>query len=496
VGRLSLTRDVDARGVHTGARSRGPDGAQDHEATAHGRLGVVGVGVARAEEGHELLGLAEHQRAAVALDGERGLVRRRVGLALGGAAAIAQGDDEAGDLAPLPELGRAVDVEEARVGLAAHGRRRRRALFEVRDVRGELGVEGGLEDRLLGLAWAAEGHEEIGQVVRPEALPLGVEEREQGLVHAARVLVAIVARAAHGLAHDRRELGRDVGPEELDGRVLAHLHAAERLERRGAAEGVHPGDALVEEAAEREEVAPRVDVFAGGLLGAHVGEFALELPRACVLDARGLERTTGLGDAEVGDLDLALVGEEHVLRRHVAVHDAQGDVVLVAAAVGVVEPLRHLARDVHARLEREGEGEPARAREERGHVEPVHELHRHEVRARVAGAGLRDAEVEHLDDVRVREAHGELRLVDEHVDEERALGELGQDALDDDDLLEALDAEALRLEDLGHAALAEPLEQPVAPERSSLGGFVVGARAHGRGSKGTTLPRTLARERT
>ena len=109
------------------------------------------------------------------------------------------------------------------------------------------------------------------------------------------------------------------------------------------------------------------------------------------------------------------------------------------------------------------------AREERGEVEPVHVLHRHVVG--VGGACAppssvpgRDAEVEHLHDVRVRQAHRELRLVDEHVDELLAAGELRQDALDDEDLLEALDAEALGLEDLGHAALAEALEQSIAAE--------------------------------
>ena len=64
----------------------------------------------------------------------------------------------------------------------------------------------------------------------------------------------------------------------------------------------------------------------------------------------------------------------------------------------------------------------------------------------------------------MREAHRELRLVDEHLDELIALGELREDALDDDDLLEALDAVALGLEDLGHAALAETFEKAIAPE--------------------------------
>jgi len=64
----------------------------------------------------------------------------------------------------------------------------------------------------------------------------------------------------------------------------------------------------------------------------------------------------------------------------------------------------------------------------------------------------------------VRQAHRELRLVDEHLDEVLAPGQLRQDALDDEDLLEAFDAVALGLEDLGHPALPEAFEQAIAAE--------------------------------
>ena len=99
----------------------------------------------------------------------------------------------------------------------------------------------------------------------------------------------------------------------------------------------------------------------------------------------------------------------------------------------------------------------------------MHVLHRDVVgvgrlRARADVARRRLAEVEHLHDVGVRQADRELGLVDEHVDEVLAARELGQDPLDDEDLLEALDAIALGLEDLRHAALPEALEQAIATE--------------------------------
>ena len=91
-------------------------------------------------------------------------------------------------------------------------------------------------------------------------------------------------------------------------------------------------------------------------------------------------------------------------------------------------------------------------------VEPLDVLHRDEEPVALA------AEVEHLDDVRVVEARRELRLVDEHLRELRVRRELGEDLLHD--------AEPRRAElgvragevDLGHPALADEIEQRVAPE--------------------------------
>ena len=77
-------------------------------------------------------------------------------------------------------------------------------------------------------------------------------------------------------------------------------------------------------------------------------------------------------------------------------------------------------------------------------------------------------EVEDLGDVRVLQLHGDLRLVDEHRDELVVLGDVRQDALDGDQALEALDAEGLRLEDLGHPPDVDPLEEVVLAERDGL----------------------------
>ena len=84
-------------------------------------------------------------------------------------------------------------------------------------------------------------------------------------------------------------------------------------------------------------------------------------------------------------------------------------------------------------------------------VAPVDELHDEEVRV---VRRLRD--VEDLDDVRVLEEQREPRLVEEHRDELLVLGEVRQDALDRDRLLEPLHRLGHAAKHLGHAAMVEP----------------------------------------
>ena len=67
-----------------------------------------------------------------------------------------------------------------------------------------------------------------------------------------------------------------------------------------------------------------------------------------VLGGPCVEHAARLGDAEVGDLHLALERQQDVLGRHVAVDDAQRPHLVVAASVRVVEPFRDLGRDVDA----------------------------------------------------------------------------------------------------------------------------------------------------
>ena len=144
-----------------------------------------------------------------------------------------------------------------------------------------------------------------------------------------------------------------------------------------------------------------------------------------------LDLACRLGEAEVHDLHLALLRDEHVGRRDVAVDDPHQPAGLgVVHLVRVGEAFAHLEDDVEAVRDRDAAVDPAAPFEQRLQIDAVDVLHDDEVRV------LAVADVEHLHDVRVLEGERQPRLVQEHRDELLVLGEGRQDALDGDVLLE------------------------------------------------------------
>jgi hypothetical protein len=95
----------------------------------------------------------------------------------------------------------------------------------------------------------------------------------------------------------------------------------------------------------------------------------------------------------------------------------------------------------------------------------VEQLHGEEVLA------VRLADVVDLDDVRVAQRRRDARLVEEHPGDLGLDGEVGQDPLDDDELLEPLDAGGAREEDLGHPPGGDVAQDLVLaqPERPDAG---------------------------
>ncbi len=271
------------------------------------------------------------------------------------------------------------------------------------------------------------------------------------------VAVAILRIARQRLQNQPLQLGRDllvVGRRRDD---LDVPHLLERGEVGLADEQALAREQLVKDDADREDVAALVDGQAAHLLRRHVAELPLQ---DAGLRGRGLARR--LGNAEVDELDLPVVPDEHVLRRDVAMDEVQLAPLRVALVVGVVQPLADLHHHPAGHRHRQRVAAAAHAVEDRAQVAAVHVLQRDEE------ASLDLTEVEDLRDVRVLKLHGDLRLVDEHRDELFVLGDVRQDALDGQQALEALHPECLRLEDLGHASDVDPFQEVVLPEGDGL----------------------------
>jgi hypothetical protein len=178
---------------------------------------------------------------------------------------------------------------------------------------------------------------------------------------------------------------------------------------------------------------------------------------------------------------LRAVAADHVLRRHVAVDDLERLALPIALAVREVQALADLARDPRRHHRRHVPPHAAEAVHDLEEILPPDVLHRDVV-------GVADLpELVDRDDVRVGQMPGDLRLVDEHRDEVFVLRHRGEDPLDRDDLLEALDAERLGGVDLRHPADSEAIEEEVLPERDDA---IARPPSAGRRRSGRTRGRT------
>jgi hypothetical protein len=215
-----------------------------------------------------------------------------------------------------------------------------------------------------------------------------------------------------------------------------------------ALEGLLAGQDLVEDDAEREDVGAVVDVAGLDLLGSHV----VRRPQQLSLhrQVRGVEP----GDAEVGDLDLVVGGDQDVRRLDVAMDHAP--------RVGVVEGLGDLRHQIADESRREGLG----ALQQLLEVGPLDVLHGDE-------ADAVGAFVDHVvdgDDVRVREDAGALRFAHEAAAKLRQLVVLGREAgAKGLQRHQAADQRIARQVDDAHGPLADLLEDLVAAELLGFG---------------------------
>ena len=199
---------------------------------------------------------------------------------------------------------------------------------------------------------------------------------------------------------------------------------------------------MVEQAAERVDVGPRVDAAALDLLRRDVVDRADDVARLGQLRLRALD---ALGQAEVGEEGGAALDQD-VGGLDVAVDEPH--------AVRGVERRGDLAADV----DRPVRAQAALAAQHGGEVGALDVLHR-EVEQPVLLAGVVDR-----DDVRVLQRGGDPRLAVEALAEPGGLGELRGDDLDG---RAAAQVDVLGPVDQAHAAAADPLLDLVARDDST-----------------------------
>ena len=272
-----------------------------------------------------------------------------------------------------------------------------------------------------------------------------------------RRLIAFVAISLKRLGDDLVEGLWDRGPGRRRGRDLRLPHISDRFDVVFSLEEALAGQELEEDDSEREDVGPVIELHPLRMFRGHVGELSFQYPG---IGCRYLG--LGLRNSEVDDLNGAGGRKDDVLRTDVAVDDMEGIPVIVRLTVHVVEGAGDLQSD------RGGIGD----RDEFSlGPEPLHDLrdgfsfhvlHDDEVVVRDL------SQVVDLCDVAVREHDGDLRLVDQHLDELGTGGDVGEDSLDDDRALDPFGVHRLAPEDLGHPPLGDLLNQLILPKRGRL----------------------------
>jgi hypothetical protein len=217
-----------------------------------------------------------------------------------------------------------------------------------------------------------------------------LRERAPQLVRARVSRRGVAAQRLHQHGVER---GRDPGADRArrdHGRVPDQIEQEELI---GLGEEAPRREHLPEHDRERVHVGPTIDLAPARLLRRHVAELALERAR------RGPVDGVDLGDAEVDELHVALVREEHVVGAHVAMHHAERATLIVADLVGGVEARGDLHRDEDRELGRQATVLLRELVQELRERAAVHVLHHEEVLA-----VRRLAELLDVHDVRVRDA--------------------------------------------------------------------------------------------
>ncbi len=279
----------------------------------------------------------------------------------------------------------------------------------------------------------------------------GLHERVERVTELGSRLEALVGIFRQCARQSSRERGRIVGNER---RRVGHLGVADaphRLDVRVAAEETAIERHLPERHAQGEDIRPAIGRLAEHLLGRQVRELALD-----DADGRLRDPVAGLGETEVDELRHPLVRHEDVRRAHIAMDHVERLALIVAELVRVVQGVGDPGaepRELRVRKALLAGMRPLPQLEERP---PAEDLHREEVALAVVSEAVDG------DDVRVRQARRDARLVEEHRDELLVSPVLGADHLEGGEAVRRLRRAAEP--DARHAPFRDGRKNRVLPE--------------------------------
>src|SRR5262249_20179996 len=175
-----------------------------------------------------------------------------------------------------------------------------------------------------------------------------------------------------------------------------------------------------------------------------------------------------LRDAEVEQLDLAVVTDPDVRGGYVPIDDVERPALDVIARVRIVQAIEHPGGDVAGMRHRDTLAGLLTAPKHLGQILAADVFHRDKV------APLDLANLEGANDGVVVEDHGQLALADEHFDEARLARERRAHALDGEQLVADRAALGAGPIDFGHAAPGNHPEEQILPERGRMVGGAAG----------------------
>lgn len=285
---------------------------------------------------------------------------------------------------------------------------------------------------------------------RVAAMFRSIHEILEVVEHRIRRRIAVfgeLSQRAHGDPCERR---RDARVDGLRRQNLASRDLLEREKLRSLSEQDSASGQLIENDPQREDVCSSVERASETLLGAHVAGLSFDHA-----GRRLAIRGHRFCDAKVDDFRDAVVADQDVLRRNVAMHES------VRMRVG--KRLRHVGHNTCNQAIRERSPPLDGAHPNIAETLARDVLHRHEVALIVA------AQVVDLNDVAVVKAGGAPSLFEEHLDERVLPSQMRQDLLHGDTSSEARRSTLHGKPDLSHAAGPDLANQAIAT-RGSRGG--------------------------